>query len=276
MATKVGYIGIGRIGKIIASNVLAGEYPLMVYDLQEEPLRELERLGAQVASSPKEVAEFADIIELSVVNDEQVENVVLGKDGVLEGARPGSIIAIHSTIEPETAVKIGEKAKEVGVGVVDAPISGGQEGGLDKTLLYMVGGDKELFDRCQPLFSTSGTTIVHMGPLGSGAAMRIVHHVILGLNRLAVDEGMKVAGALGLDPATVCEAVHGGEAQSHVTDRYLQKYRDMTTSGLYRIAGIALRIGYDHGIPLVGPALFQQLYLPTQEKLKNLSFAPRS
>ena len=96
--------------------------------------------------------------------------------------------------------------------------------------------------------------------------MRIVHHVMMGLNRFAADEGMKLAQGLGLDVATVSAAVHGGEAQSHVIDRYLEKYRDMPTGGQYRIAGIAMRMGYELGLPLIGPALFQQLYLPTKNK----------
>jgi 3-hydroxyisobutyrate dehydrogenase-like beta-hydroxyacid dehydrogenase len=266
MAIKVGYIGVGAIGKLIAVNVLKGGYPLMVYDLQKDVLEEMSTLGARVAKSSKEVGEFADIVELSVQNDAQVEDVLIGKDGVLEGLKPGSIIVIHSTVNPETAVRMGEIAKTKGVAVVDAPISGGPEGAIAQTLLYMIGGDKEAVERCRPVFGTSGTTLAHMGPLGAGSMMRIVHHVMLGLTRFAADEGMKLAQALGLDVAAVSKAVHGGEAQSHVVDRYLEKYRDMPVAGLYRIAGIAMRMGYERGVPMIGPALFQQLYLPTTWK----------
>jgi 3-hydroxyisobutyrate dehydrogenase-like beta-hydroxyacid dehydrogenase len=136
-------------------------------------------------------------------------------------------------------LKVGNAAGERGVGVVDAPISGGPEGAVARTMLYMVGGKTSQFERCKPVFATSGSTIVHMGPLGAGSMTRIVHHVILGLNRFAADEGMKLAQAMGLDLATVSRAVSAGDAQSLVVARYLEKYRDMPTYGQYRVAGIA-------------------------------------
>jgi 3-hydroxyisobutyrate dehydrogenase-like beta-hydroxyacid dehydrogenase len=264
MSINVGFIGAGIIGKPMAMNVLR-KFPLMVYDINEKTLEEFAQAGAGIAKSAKEVGEYADIIELGLKDDEQVKNVILGSDGVLAGAKPGAIIVIHSTIEPETAVSLNEIVSKKGVSIVDAPISGGREGAADRTLLYMVGGTKTDFDRCHPVFATSGTTIVHMGPVGSGAKTRIVHHVMLALNRFSADEGMKLAKAIGLDPATVSKAVHGGEAQSHVIDRYLEKYRDMPTGGQYRVASIAMRLGYDLGLPMLGPAIYQQLYLPTND-----------
>jgi 3-hydroxyisobutyrate dehydrogenase len=265
---NIGYVGVGMIGKPMAANIVAAGFPLMAYDIRNEALGEIAKLGAKIAHSPKEIGQFADIIALSVNDDAQVEDVILGSNGVLEGAKPGSIIAIHSTIMPETAVKIGDAAKERGAGVVDAPISGGPEGALARTMLYMVGGDAELFERCRPVFATSASTILHMGPLGAGSMTRIVHHVILGLNRFAADQGMMLAQALGLDIATVCRAVSAGEAQSLVVARYLEKYRDMPTSGQYRVAGIALRMASEKGLTLIGPALFQQLYPPSKRATK--------
>jgi 2-hydroxy-3-oxopropionate reductase len=264
MSIKVGFIGAGIIGKPMAMNVLR-DFPLMVYDINPNNLDEFAEAGASIAKSAKEVGEYADIIELGLKDDDQVRSVILGPEGVLAGAKPGAIIVIHSTIEPETAVSLNEIVAKKGVSIVDAPISGGREGAAARTLLYMVGGTKKDFDRCHPVFATSGTTIVHMGPVGSGAKTRIVHHVMLALNRFSADEGMKLAKAIGLDLATVSKAVHGGEAQSHVIDRYLEKYRDMPTGGQYRVAGIAMRLGHDLGLPMLGPAVYQQLYLPTND-----------
>jgi 3-hydroxyisobutyrate dehydrogenase-like beta-hydroxyacid dehydrogenase len=266
MAIKVGYIGIGAIGSLMAANVIKGGFPLAVYDVRKEAIEPMVQLGAEPAASSSEVAQFADVVELSVKDDAQVEEVILGPQGILAAAKPGLIIAIHSTINPETAQKLGKIAKQKDVDVVDAPISGGPEGAIARTLLYMIGGEAAAVEKCRPVFATSGTTLVHIGALGTGSMMRIVHHVILGLNRFAADEGMKLAQVLGLDPAIVSKAVHGGEAQSHVVDRYLEKYRDMPTAGLHRIAGIAMRMGYEHGVAMLGPALFQQLYLPTKAK----------
>lgn len=264
MSIKTGFIGAGIIGKPMAMNALK-KFPLTVYDLNKAALEEFERAGAQIAKSPKEVGASADIIGLGLKDDVQVRSVILGENGILAGARKGTIITIHSTIEPETAVELNEICEKQGVSIVDAPISGGREGAAAQTLLYMVGATKENFERCYPVFATSGTTIIHMGPVGAGAKTRIVHHVMLALNRFAADEGMKLAKAIGLDIATVCKAVHGGEAQSHVIDRYLEKYRDMPTGGQYRVAGIAMRLAHERGIPMLGPAIYQQLYLPTND-----------
>lgn len=263
MSLKIGYVGVGRIGKVMASNLIKAKFDLMVYDVSEEATREMSQIGARVGENPQAVGEDADVVAICVRNDAQVEEVITGADGLLQSMKQGSIILIHSTIHPDTAVKMGEIAKKKGVGVVDAPMSGGTEGATAQTLLYMVGGEADLFERCRPVLAASGTTIMHMGTLGAGAKTRIVHHIMLGLNRFAADEGMKLAQAIGLDVATVCKAVHGGEAQSYVIDRYLEKYRDMETGGQYRIAGIAMQMGYELGLPLIGPALFQQLYLPT-------------
>ncbi len=146
MITKTGYVGIGNIGNPIAANVVLGGFDLMVYDLREERMKELAALGAKTARSPKEVGEHAEVIEISVVDDAQVEAVIAGEAGILSGAKPGTIIAIHSTIHPRTVKKVGQLAKEKGIHVVDAAVSGGERGARAKTLCYMVGGEKEDFE----------------------------------------------------------------------------------------------------------------------------------
>ncbi len=128
MATKVGFIGLGNIGKPMAINVAKAGFDLMVYDLREEPLKELAGLGAKVASSAREVGEHGEIVELVVVDDAQVETLTLGEGGVLSGAKPDTVIAIHSTVHPKTVRKIAELARTRGVGVIDAEVSGGERG----------------------------------------------------------------------------------------------------------------------------------------------------
>jgi 3-hydroxyisobutyrate dehydrogenase-like beta-hydroxyacid dehydrogenase len=145
--TKVGFIGLGEQGKPMAINLAnADGIDLMVYDLRKEPVDELLALGAQKANSPREVGAHSDVIEVIVVDDAQVETVVLGSDGILSGARAGSIVAIHSTIRPATVRKIGAACAARGVGVIDAPVSGSSRGAHTRTMCYMIGGDKELVD----------------------------------------------------------------------------------------------------------------------------------
>jgi 3-hydroxyisobutyrate dehydrogenase-like beta-hydroxyacid dehydrogenase len=170
--TQVEFIGLGRMGKPIAVNILRAGFPLTVYDSRREPVGELTALGARAAGSPKEVAETSDIVAVTVVDDAQVEVVLSGAAGVLEGARSGTIIAIHSTISPETAQRLAAVAKEKGEHVLDAPISGGEAGARHKSLCYMVGGEQVLIERCREVFVSSASDIFRMGEIGSGALQR--------------------------------------------------------------------------------------------------------
>ena len=268
MATRVGFIGLGNIGKPMAVNVATAGFELMVYDVREEPLKELATLGAAVAHSPREIGAHGEIIELVVVDDTQVEAVTLGEGGVLSGAKPGSIIAIHSTVHPKTVRKIAELAKARGMDVIDAQVSGGERGAQAKTLCYMVGGDKALFERCRPVFATSGANIFHLGDLGAGAIAKLAHNLIVYVNMLAASEGMRLAEKAGLDLKALQDVVHVSAGQSRVADNWLQQRRlkEVYTSGpqglmqlIHKDLRLALELGHDLGLPLPGAALTQQL-----------------
>ncbi|MGE0682982.1 MAG: NAD(P)-dependent oxidoreductase [Candidatus Binatia bacterium] len=277
MATRVGFIGLGNIGKPMAINVAKAGFDLMVYDLREEPCKELAAAGAKVARSAQEIGAHGEIIELVVVDDAQVEAAILGEGGVLNGARPGSVIAIHSTVHPKTIRKVAELAKAKGVGVIDAEVSGGERGAYAKTLCYMVGGDKALFDKCQPVFATSGAHIFHLGELGSGAVAKLAHNLIVYVNMLAASEGMRLAETFGLDLKAMQEVVHAGAAQSRVADNWTQqrKMKDTYTTGpqglmqlMHKDLRLALELGHDLGLGLPGAALAQQLLDRTLEMNK--------
>jgi 3-hydroxyisobutyrate dehydrogenase-like beta-hydroxyacid dehydrogenase len=268
MATRVGFIGLGNIGKPMAVNVAKAGFDLMVYDLRQEPLQELAAVGAKVARSAQEVGAHGEVIELVVVDDSQVEAVTLGEGGVLNGAKPGSVIAIHSTVHPKTVRKIAELAKAKGVGVIDAEVSGGERGAQAQTLCYMVGGDKAPFEKCRPVFATSGANIFHLGELGSGAIAKLAHNLIVYVNMLAASEGMRLAEKAGLDLKALQEVVHAGAGQSRVADNWLQqrKLKDTYTTGpqglmqlIHKDLRLALELGHDLGLSLPGAALTQQL-----------------
>jgi len=268
MTTRVGFIGLGNIGKPMAVNVAAAGFDLMVYDVRQEPLTELAAAGAAVAHSPREVGAHGEIIELVVVDDAQVEAVTLGEGGVLSGAKPGSVVAIHSTVHPKTVRKVAELAKARGVDVIDAQVSGGEGGARAKTLCYMVGGDKALFERCRPVFATSGANIFHLGGLGAGAIAKLSHNLIVYVNMLAASEGMRLAEKAGLDLQALQEVVRAGAGQSRVADNWSQQRRlkDSYTTGpqglmqlIHKDLRLALELGHDVGLPLPGAALTQQL-----------------
>lgn len=155
--TRVGFIGLGQMGKAMALNVV-GAFDLMVYDLRAEPCDELAALGAKVAGSPAEVARHAEVTEIAVVDDRQLEQVTIAQRGAIETAAPGSILAVHSTVRPSTVKKIASLAAHKSVAVLDAPVSGGDIGARERRLCYMVGGDRQSYERCRPIFATSGGT----------------------------------------------------------------------------------------------------------------------
>jgi 3-hydroxyisobutyrate dehydrogenase-like beta-hydroxyacid dehydrogenase len=268
MVAHVGFIGLGNIGKSMAINLAKAGFDLMVYDLRSEPMRELAAFGAKCARSLEEIGHHSEIIELVVVDDAQVEAVTLEEGGVLASARPGTIIAVHSTIHPRTVRKVAALAQAKSVIVIDAQVSGGERGAYAKTLCYMVGGDKSAFERCRPLFATSGSEIFHLGALGAGAAAKLAHNLIVYVNMLAASEGMTLAQAAGIDVTTMEKVIHAGAAQSRVADHWSQQriLANTYTSGpkglmelIHKDLRLALEFGHDLGLPLPGAALTQQL-----------------
>ena len=187
------------MGKPMAVNIAKAGFDLTVCDLREERCQELALLGAKVASSPREVAEHSDIIEIVVVDDDQTEQVVAGEQGLIHGARSGSIVAVHSTILPATVRKIAAWCSAKGVEVIDAPVSGGQQGAQDRQLCYMVGGDAGVLEKCRPVFATSASDIFHLGELGMGATAKMLIQIVVCLNMIAAHECELLCDKTGLD-----------------------------------------------------------------------------
>lgn len=268
LMTKVGFIGVGRMGKPMAINVLNAGFDLMVYDLRAESLREFDALGAKIGHSAREVGQFGDVIEIAVVGDDQVEAVLLEDEGVLESARPGAVIAIHSTIHPRTVKKIAELANASGVEVIDAEVSGGEIGARSQTLCYMVGGAKTVFDKCRPIFATSGSNVFHVGELGTGAVTKIVLQTVVCINMLAASEGMMLAEKAGLNFRTFQEILHVSAGQSMVADNWFERFKvgDAPMNVRRRRLEVfhkgllpALELAHELDVSLPGVALTQQL-----------------
>src|SRR5579864_683960 len=258
MTTRVGFIGLGNMGKHMAINIAKAGFDLMVYDLRPEPMRELTALGAKAGRSADEVGAHGEIIELVVVDDAQVEAVLLGEGGALSGARPGTIVAVHSTVHPRTIRRLAEIAKAKGVTLIDAEVSGGEHGARAKSLCYMVGGDKAAFEKCRPVFATSGANIFHLGELGAGSITKLAHNLIVYVNMLAASEGMRLAEHAGVDLKAMEQVVHAGAAQSRVADHWSQQRRlgHSYTTGpqglmqlIYKDLRLAIELGHDLGIP---------------------------
>ncbi len=257
---KVGFIGLGMQGKYMAINLAEAGYDLMVYDLRPEPLEELAAAGARIAGSNAEVGAHAEVIQVCVLNDAQVEAVVAGPKGLLEAAAPGTIIVIHSTIEPRTIAKLAPVCAERNVEIIDVPVSGSEKGAKAKTMSYMAGGSAEALEKCRPLFETSGPKIQHVGELGAGTKAKLAHQIIITVNMMAAYEGMKVGVAAGVDPKILEKVIREGLAQSWIANEWSElSFGPHSQMVFYKDLDLGLRLAHDLGISVPGAGLAQQM-----------------
>jgi 3-hydroxyisobutyrate dehydrogenase-like beta-hydroxyacid dehydrogenase len=211
MPTRVGFIGLGTMGKPMAANLVRAGFDVTVHDRVAEPAAELARLGARVAASPRDLA-GCDVVQVVVWDDAGVESVVL--DGVLPAARPGTIVAVHSTVSVDTCRKLADAARGRGVSVIDAAISGGPPRAADGSLAIMVGGPVEAFETCRPVFDAIGKQVFHVGPLGAGMAAKLCNNLMVMVNLQTVVEALRIAAAAGIGPERMIELASAGTADS--------------------------------------------------------------
>jgi 3-hydroxyisobutyrate dehydrogenase-like beta-hydroxyacid dehydrogenase len=268
MATTVGFVGLGRMGKPIAAQILAAGFDLMVFDVRDEPVGELARVGAKSARSLRELSEHSEIVAVAVVDDSQVEEVLMNDLGLLQSGQRDSIIMIHSTITPNTVRKLAQAGQAKAVTVVDAPVSGGEEGARRRQLCYMVGGDKETFEKVRPVLAASGSHIFHIGELGSGAIAKMILQVVVCINMLGAYEAELLADKCGLDFRALQEVFGVSSGQSFVVDHWLERFkrpddppevRRRRTEVFYESLAPALLLARDLDFQLPGAALAQQL-----------------
>ncbi len=266
MAETIGFIGLGIMGKPMARNLLRAGYLLVAHNRSRAAVDELVSAGARGVFSPAEVANASDVIITMLPDSPDVESVVLGKGGVVEGARPGSVLIDMSTIAPAVTRRISAEVAKVGMKTLDAPVSGSEQGAIGATLAIMVGGDDEVFARCRPILSCLGRTVVHVGGVGMGHTVKLVNQII-GLTTLeAVCEGMIVAAKAGVDPTTLLEAIAGGAARSWMLENLAPKIaeRDFRPGFMVRLAQkdlrLALNLADELHLGVPGTALTHQLY----------------
>lgn len=216
--SKVGFIGLGIMGKPMAKNLVKAGYDLIVYDVVDAAVKELGEAGAQPASSIAEVAQVADIIVTMLPNSPHVKEVVLGTGGVLEYAKEGTIIVDMSSISPIASQEIAAECDKKGVILLDAPVSGGEPKAIDGTLAIMVGGDETAFKKVEEMLLKMGSSAVLVGAVGSGNVTKLANQIIVALNIAAMSEAMVLATKNGVDPEKVYNAIRGGLAGSTVLD----------------------------------------------------------
>ncbi|MBM2809690.1 MAG: 2-hydroxy-3-oxopropionate reductase [Chloroflexi bacterium] len=262
MATRVGFIGLGAMGKPIAANIQQAGFDLMVYDLRAEQMDALAKLGAKRARSPRELGAHAEVIALAVPDDVAVEAALLGPEGAMDGANPGTLIAIHSTVRPDTVHRLAKEAKGRGLSLIDAQMSGGHYGAESRTLCFMVGGEQADFERCKPVLQASGQNIFHLGGLGVATAAKAAQQAITTVNILAAVEGFRLAETAGVDLEVFQQMVAVSAGQSHICNDWLQHYHPMTTDDprpFYRGLRAVLALARELDVQLPGTALAQQI-----------------
>ena len=263
---RVGYIGLGLMGASMARNLMKAGHALTVHNRSRAIVDQLAREGATPAASPRAVAEGSDFVFTNLPDSPDVEGVVLGKDGIIEGARAGMIYIDNSTIKPETARRLAAELAQVGVMALDAPVSGGDIGARQGTLSIMVGGPKAAYERAMPLFEAMGKTIVWVGESGAGQIAKAANQVVVAGTMVAMAEALVLAQKAGVEPARVVQAISRGAAQCWALDTKPPKLfkRDLAPGFKAYMQAKDLKIVIDTGrtynTPLPLTAVAHQLY----------------
>ncbi|WP_306320076.1 MULTISPECIES: NAD(P)-dependent oxidoreductase [unclassified Streptomyces] len=229
--THAGFIGLGSQGAPMARRILDAGLPLTLWARRAASLEPFAGTKADVAATPAELAAACDVVGVCVVGDTDVEEVVLGEAGVLAGLRPGAVLAVHSTVHPDTCRRLGALAAERGAHVVDAPVSGGGPAAGEGKLLVMAGGESEAVERCRPVFETYGDPVVHLGPLGAGQVTKILNNTLFTANFGLAASALALGRRLGVEPERFAEVAGHGSAASFALGRLAASGCDPTRMG---------------------------------------------
>jgi len=253
---KIGFIGLGIMGKPMCKNLLKAGHRPVIYSRNQATIAELSAAGATVAATPREVAAQVELVITMLPNSPEVKEVILGTNGVVEGARTGCIVADMSSIAPLASQQIAASLAAKGIEMLDAPVSGGQPKAIEGTLSVMVGGKQEIFDRCVPIFKAMAASVVRVGEVGAGNVTKLANQVVVALNIAALSEAMVLAAKAGVEPELVYQAIRGGLAGSTVMEAKTPLMLDRKFNPGFRInlhikdLANALETSHDVGAPL--------------------------
>lgn len=256
---------MGIMGGPMARNLMEAGYEVVLYNRTREKAEEIAGDKADVADSPREVAENCDIIITMLSDSPQVEEIVEGEDGVLEGIEKGSFLIDMSTISPVATRELAAKLEERGASMLDAPVSGGDVGAQQGTLSIMVGGSEEDFERARPLFEVMGDTMTHVGPTGAGQTAKAANQIVVALTIEAISEALVLGSKAGVAPGKILEALSGGLAGSNVMEAKKDKFLEHDFEPGFKVdlhhkdLGIALAAGREYGVSLPVTAMVDQM-----------------
>jgi 2-hydroxy-3-oxopropionate reductase len=266
MVKRVGFIGLGIMGRAMCRNLLKAGFEVSVYNRTRSKTAEAASMGARVAESPADAASKADMVITIVTDTQDVREVLFGPNGVSEGIAAGAIVADMSTISPKATREMSAQFAARGVFMLDAPVSGGEKGAIEGTLSIMVGGEREAFERALPVFEAMGKKIVHVGPSGMGQTVKLCNQIAGALNLLAMAEALVFGASMGVDLEKMVDAVGAGAASSwaivNLAPKVLQ--RDFSPGFMVKLQQkdlrLALEAAAEENLPLPGTALVNQLF----------------
>lgn len=263
---RIGFIGLGIMGKPMCANLIKAGYSLTVWNRSQPGIDTVVGYGAEAGRSPADVAEKSDIIITIVTDSPDVERVVLGPDGVIEGAKPGSVVIDMTTMSPAVTRNIAARLAEKGVDMLDAPVSGGDVGAKNGTLSIMVGGKVPVFERCLPVFEAMGKNILHIGDHGAGQTTKLCNQIAVAVNMLAGCEAIMLAAKSGIDPHKMLQAISAGAAGSWMISNLAPRIvnGDFAPGFMIKLAQKDLRLVLEAAdqldLPLPGTALMNQVW----------------
>ena len=211
---RVGFIGLGSQGGPMARRIVEAGYPVTLWARRSASVEPFADTAAEVATSPADLAQASDLVCLCVVGDADIDEVTAGEHGLLAAMKPGGVIAVHSTVHPNTCKALAKKAAAQGVSVIDAPVSGGGGAAAEGRLVVMVGGDTDVVERCRPVFETYGDPVVHLGELGSGQTTKLLNNLLFTANLATAATALSLAESLGVSPQRLTEVISRGSANS--------------------------------------------------------------
>ncbi len=265
MPESIGFIGLGIMGKPMAHNLLKAGFPLVVQNRHQEITDEFLAEGARAGTRPRDIAASCDVVITMLPGPTQVEGVLEGPGGIIEGAHAGLVVIDMSTITPVVASTLAARLAEYGITLLDAPVSGGDAGAMAGTLSIMVGGDEETFKRCMPIFQALGKTIVHVGASGAGQVVKACNQIVVALVIEAISEALVLGSKAGVDPAKILQVLGGGLAANRVMELRGASMlaHDFTPGGRVRFhhkdLGFALETARRYGVSLPVTALVDQM-----------------
>lgn len=266
MTERIGLIGLGIMGRPMAENLLRAGHPLTVWNRSRPGIEALTAAGAEEGASAADVAASSEIVITMVGYTQDVEEVALGANGIVEGAHGGLVHIDMSTISPEATRRIAARLEEAGMEMLDAPVTGGEQGAIDGTLSIMVGGKQEVLARCRPVLEVVGRKVTYCGPSGSGQVVKLCNQVVVGLNNLAVCEALVLATRAGVAPRVMLEAITGGAATSWALQNLAPRMLERDFRPGFKVAHqqkdlrLALELAGSLSVPLPGTSLVRQLF----------------